>query len=139
MLKDHVRDYVTEAFRVYAAFGELSGRELRRKIVGEDRAALELCRPLLCDAAAVRKTLDLLALAGRDDIISAIRHVYFAEPSRLPSRGSFSARVVSFSMNFPASERNVYLWLREGRVLCAYLRGLSVSRSDFERYVRKYL
>ena len=134
MKKDPTRDYITEAFRAYAAYGEKSEEEARG-IMGERAGS---CEPLLSDIAAVHETLRLLRHAGRTDIVDAVRSVYFTDASHVPRRGSFSARALAFAVDYPTSERNVYLWLREARLLCAALRGLTVSEEERERYVDKY-
>ena len=116
MKKDLIRDYATEAFRLYARMGCPSSKE----IGGEGATAADL--------KAVCEVLRILALQGKEEVIAAVRAVYFVAPRQEIERGSISARVEAFAAGYPASERAVYRWLRTARNLFAKVRGLRVRR-----------
>ena len=45
-----------------------------------------------------------------------------------------TARVRRYSLTAFASERNVYLWLKEARLLFAAVRGLRIAEADANKY-----
>lgn len=112
MKKDLIRDYATEAFRLYARMGCPSPKE----IGGEGAAAADL--------RAVSEVLRILALQGKEEVIAAVRAVYFVAPRQEIERGSISARVEAFAVGFPTSVPSVYRWLRVARHLFGKVRGL---------------
>ena len=152
MTRDHIRDYATAAFRLYAAQGRPSAEALREKIFGETlrkarqretlgikgrigkpteqallaaEGALEKRAAELNDLLAVENTLFILEKQGRrHDIISAVEAVYFADAHKDLGRGDISARVRRASLFIPAGEATVYRHLRYARRLFAIERGL---------------
>ena len=112
MKKDLIRDYATEAFRLYARMGCPSLRE----IGGEGATAADL--------RAVCEVLRILALQGKEEVIAAVRAVYFVAPRNDLERGDISARVSAFAVGYPASIRSVYTWLGIARELFGRIRGL---------------
>lgn len=116
MKKDLIRDYATEAFRLYARMGCPSLRE----IGGEGATAADL--------RAVCEVLRILALQGKEEVIAAVRAVYFVAPRQEIERGSISARVEAFAVGLPAAPSTVYRWLRTARDLFGKVRGLRQKR-----------
>jgi hypothetical protein len=112
MKKDLIRDYATEAFRLYARMGCPAERE----IGGEGATAADL--------KAVCEVLHILALQGKEEVIAAVRAVYFVAPRQEIERGSISARVEAFAVGLPAAPSSVYRWLRTARDLFGKVRGL---------------
>ena len=112
MKKDLIRDYATEAFRLYARMGCPAERE----IGGEGATAADL--------KAVCEVLRILALQGKEEVIAAVRAVYFVAPRQEIERGSISARVEAIAAGYPVSTRMVYRWLRVARDLFGRVRGL---------------
>ena len=112
MKKDLIRDYATEAFRLYARMGCPSLKE----IGGEGATAADL--------RAVCEVLRLLSLQGQEEVIAAVRAVYFVAPRQEIERGSISARVEAFAVEYPTSVPSVYRWLRVARHLFGKVRGL---------------
>lgn len=148
MKKDSIRDYATEAFRFYASCGCLSSEQIKQKLRDEiyeaskreichsaisslpsDKTAnavmraedeMEYYKAELLDILAVERTLSRLTPPMK----KAVEMVYFVRPSQALSRGELSGRVHQAEMAIPASERNVYYWLREARRIFAEERGL---------------
>ena len=112
MKKDFARDYIVEAFRLYAR---------TCSTITEDNPT-----PALLDIMAVQQTLAQLQQSRKQYIVQAIEAIYFPAPSVPLHKGDISARVIRFCYEYHASERSVYLWLREARHLCATKRGLRI-------------
>lgn len=151
MKKDFTRDYVTEAFRLYAMLGKPTYEQARQKIYEEelnkisstvppDEAVIYAERsadkqtPYLLDIMAVDKTIELLALGGKTHIIEAVKAVYFAYPQQPIRKGDISERVLRYSLQCPTDERTVYRWLKEARLLCAAVRGLRIAEADEKKF-----
>ena len=151
MRKDNIRDYSTEAFRFYAACGRLTAAELEEKVRQEiytkskreflhnggphspsdatayavmqaEDAVAEMQAEFL-DILAVERTLVQLDEAQR----KAVEIVYFTKPDQELEKGEISRRVHQAEMEIPASERNIYLWLRHVRRIFAKERGLRIK------------
>ena len=142
MKKDYTRDYITEAYRLYAAMGQPKYDDVKRDIynnalmdnsidpaaaVARAEKAVETATPMLLDLLAVETAISLLERGGKSYIIKAIKAVYFAAPSSPLRKGDISNRVHRLSIDMPASERSIYQWLREARLLCASIRGLRID------------
>lgn len=142
MKKDYTRDYITEAYRLYAAMGQPRHDDIKRDIynnalmdnntnpsaaVAHAEKAVELATPMLLDLLAVERTISLLERGDKSYIIKAIKAVYFVSPSSPLRKGDISNRVHRLSIDMPASERSIYQWLREARLLCASIRGLRID------------
>ena len=112
MKKDLIRDYATEAFRLYARMGCPALGE----IDAEEATAADL--------RAVSEVLRILSLQGKEEVIAAVRAVYFVAPRQEIERGSISARVEAFAVGYPVSTRMAYRWLRVARDLFGRVRGL---------------
>lgn len=150
MKKDFTRDYVTEAFRLYAAMGMPTYEQARADIYGAALLKNNLCdpqaavakaelavakkEPLLLDLLAVDKTINLLERGEKHYIVSAVKEIYFTSPQQPLRKGNISGRVRKFSLQCPTDERTVYRWLREARLLCAAIRGLRISEADENKY-----
>lgn len=81
----------------------------------------------LLDALAAAQTVEALKKCGKEHIISAIVSVYLTSPRKKLAKGDISDRIRRFAASLPSDERSVYRWLKEGRRLCASMRGLRVS------------
>ena len=142
MKKDYTRDYITEAYRLYAAMGQPKYDNVKRDIynnalmdnsidpaaaVARAEKAVETATPMLLDLLAVETAISLLERGGKSYIIKAIKAVYFVAPSSPLRKGDISNRVHRLSIDMPASERSIYQWLREARLLCASIRGLRID------------
>jgi hypothetical protein len=145
MIKDHVRDYATDAFRYFAYLGQPHKEDLENKYYEE---ALEqyqrthekgcgISKPTeqaimyaegclrdkqaeLWDILAVEKTLMQLHREERQ----AVEIVYFQHAQRQIKRGEIRDRVIEASLNVPAGERTIYRYLYKARMIFAYERGL---------------
>lgn len=150
MKKDFTRDYTTEVFRAYAAAGEPTYEEMRKRIYEEELSkrssldpaiaisqaeiATEKQTPYLLDIMAAEKTIELLERGEKPQIIAATKAVYFTRPLQPLRRGDISDRVRRFSISYPADERTVYRWLKEARLLCAAVRGLRITDADIKKF-----
>ena len=117
MRKDNIRDYATAAFREYARMGCPS-----LELISCERDVA-----LVADLRAVEECLRILSLEDREYIVDAVRAVYFASPGVPLRKGDIGARVAAFARVCPASEREVYRWLKRARVRFAAVRGLRVK------------
>jgi len=141
MKKDHLRDYCTEAFRFYAKSG---GRNTFLKTIENDIVKSKgngVCKPTeaalirqeqiiaehaaeLADIEAVSKVLVSLDMCNHRDMIRAIEIVYFADCWRDLEKGDISTRVHKAELIIPASEKTIYRWLKQARIMLAKERGL---------------
>ena len=108
--KEESRDYITAAFRYYAA---VKAGKAEVKTIPEEE-----------DFDAVQKPLELLARGGRRYIVDAVKAVYFVDCQKPISKHTIALRVRRFAITMPADERTVYRWLREARRICMGIRGL---------------
>lgn len=150
MEKDFTKQYITEAFRLFARLGcppyerareivyqqELNKRsECRPDIaVVQAERAVEKQTPTLLDILAVEETISILEKGEKSNIVSAVKAVYFVNPQQPLRRGDISNRVRRFAITYPADERTVYRWLKEARLLCAAIRGLRISDADERKF-----
>jgi len=108
--KDLIRDHATEAFRLYARMRCPTIEE----IGGEGATAADL--------RAVCEVLRILSLQGKEEVIAAVRAVYFTAADREIERGDISARVKIFAVRYSASVRAVWFWLKTARDLFGKIR-----------------
>lgn len=150
MKKEHTRDYVTEAFRLYAAMGQPTYERAKADIynaelakhsgnnpsvaIAQAEAAVNNNAPMLLDILAAERTMDLLERGDKEYIVEAVKAVYFVRPTAPLRRGDISKRVRYHSLNYPADERTIYRWLKEARLLYAAIRGLRIAGVDIEKY-----
>ena len=147
MKKEHTRDYITEAFRLYAAMGKPTYEQVKADIYNAELAkhsgdnpsvavaraetAVNNNAPMLLDILAVERTMELLERGEKGHIVQAVKAVYFVRPTMPIRRGAISERVRHFAITFPVSEKQVYAWLKEARYLCAAIRGLRISNTKY--------
>lgn len=150
MKKEATRDYVIEIFRRYAAAGYPTYEQEKERIY---REALGACPNLngeaavehaeaavannftyISDIAAAEATFKLLSVGNQDTTAKAVKAVYCAAPLRPLRRGDISNRVTRFAVTCYASEPQIYRRLKYARLLCAALRGLSISDHDRKLY-----
>ena len=140
-MKDHIRDYSTEAFRFYARWGN---REIyinnllldlqKNKAVGigsPTEAALMHKEMIMREYAAEIADLDaaekVLRICG-PDINKALNYVYFDEPDKELQWGDIKRRVHQAEIYIPASESSIYRWLKKARKMFAEERGLRTKK-----------
>lgn len=148
-MKDYLRDYTVAAFRFYALNGN-SAEEYKKKIytkaleeqsknegncgiseptesaVIAAQRAVRLRIAEIRDMEAVEKVIEELDVNRGHDIIQAIKYVYFNNPEN--SKEDIKAKVRTAESFIPASERSIYIWLRQARDLFAVERGLRVDK-----------
>ena len=150
MKKDFTRDYVTEAFRLYAAMGQPTYERAKADIynaelakhsgnnpsvaIAQAEAAVNNNAPMLLDILAAERTMDLLERGDKEYIVEAVKAVYFTEPNAPLCRGDISKRVRYHALSCPTDERTVYRWLKEARLLCAAVRGLRIADADMKKF-----
>lgn len=139
-MKDHIRDYSTAAFRFWARWGgkenyidNLSADLQRKRGVGAcspTEAELVKKEQLLAekfaeiaDLEAVEKVLDICE-RHYPEVRQAVEIVYLDKPFQDLEWGDIKKRVHYAEIHMPASERQVYRWLKKARMLFAEERGL---------------
>lgn len=148
-MKDHIRDYATNAFRFYAKLGmsteqykeqirkealeTITKREGSPKSGGSPTEAMlmnaekevQVHIAEIMDLEAVEKTL--AEFKSKSSICEKlIKEVYFTEPDKELQKGDISKRVVKAALDFNLSERSIYYELKKARTLFAYNRGLKL-------------
>ncbi|KOF56802.1 hypothetical protein AGR56_09050 [Clostridium sp. DMHC 10] len=150
-MKDHIRDYATEAFRFYASV-RMTADQYKKMIYDETlenykkkemNCSFNISKPVeaaimaaekevdkriaeIRDLEAVEMTLAELGAMHRWDIVQAIKIVYFKEPEEEIEKGEIQNRVHTAELEVPASERSIYYYLRKARKLFAEKRGLRI-------------
>lgn len=153
MQKDHLRDYATNAFRVYAAAGCPTYDQMRKCILDDIMRSSTECsavckgpsRPTeamiiaaderldraagkLADIMAVIRTVEQLKqYRDGEAMLRCLKTVYFTHPFRFPEKGEISSRVRSAAEREHVDDRTVYRWLSEARKLFSVERGLNIS------------
>lgn len=145
MIKDHIRDYATEAFRTYASLGKPTHDDLRehyfKKAMSEYQKGHEkgpnVSKPTenqviyaesrlqekmaeLLDVLAVEKAMVQL----HEDEKRAVELVYFQHPRRDLKRNEISERVTNASTELYCDIRTIYRYLKKARMIFAYERNL---------------
>lgn len=145
MKKEAYRDYATEAFRTWAAWGRPSYDDaveriragaIKRagsidpaKVIAFADAEVERRSALLCDMLACEKCFELLS-EQKKCVSEAVMEIYMSEPNRNLRRNEITCRVLRFAIEHSVSERLVYNWLKEARDLFAGLRGLRIDDGE---------
>ena len=144
--KDHLRDYCTEAFRFYARWGSRDAyikaliADLQRQKSGVNfsgvnfsgagsptEAALIRKEQVLREKAAEIADIDAAQMVMNvceREVRMAVEMVYLDKPYEQLEWGDIKMRVHKASLMIPASERNVYRYLRRARMVFAEERGL---------------
>lgn len=120
MKKDTTRDYITEAFRFYSSCKMPDVEAIRNLRTKFSKGAI-------LDLLAVDETLKDLNARGKEDIIEALKAVYFINPEQKLKKNEITERVVSFSRNNYIDSSTVWRQLRYARHLCANYRGLNTG------------
>lgn len=144
MTKDNIRDYATSAFRFYAKNGNKKDylsklqkdiqHEKGNGICNPTEAALISKETILqtkaaefADIEAVERTVYQLGLSTNGTAIcKAIEYVYFKDCWKDIEKGDIQLRVHYAEIHIPASERQIYYWLRKARMTFANERGLRI-------------
>lgn len=149
--EDDCRRYAIAAFRLYALCGQPTYEDLKSLVfenaVKRGRNSLAWIRsgisnsteqatiqaerlmekksPILEDLRAVEQAiLQIGRKKNGSDILKALDMIYFLEPGVKMDKGEMARRVVVASLNIPASERQIYYWLKEARLEFCRQRGL---------------
>ena len=160
MKKDNIRDYATEAFRLYAALGKPSYDDIKEKIyqyaLREERKAevkgggiskpteqslinaqraVDEFEATLSDILAVENTLKMLSLRDNGmEIKKAVEIVYFTEPKRPIRKNEISERVHMAEIAIPTTEPTVYRYLKIARNIFGIERKLRNCKVDSSRF-----
>lgn len=139
-MRDHTRDYCFAAFRFWARWGgkenfvnqKLADLRLQKGTgicsstesiaVKRDQIMREL-QAEIDDLEAVEKVVNACR-QNYPEIWQALNTVYFYKPYEDFDWGEIVQQVHFASLQIPASERQVYRWLRQARMLFAEERGL---------------
>lgn len=122
--------YERERNRIYhEALTVFSGSDVEMAVIYAN-TAVENSSSYLADIEAADGTFRLLSAGNQFMILKAVKAVYCASPRSTLHRGDITNRVTRFAVTCPASEAQVYRWLKYARLLCAALRGLSISERD---------
>lgn len=143
------RDEATHAFVRYASLGKPTREEYERRIredcyrrlatmnpqfiVNKANAEVSTREPLLKDIDAVNYVINTLIEQKKEYIIDAMKAVYFADTTGKLSSGTIKYRVRRFAIDYPASERTVYRWLKAARLLYAIAKGIDIGKFENER------
>lgn len=120
MKKSNIRDYAVEAFRYYARVEK--NKDL--KLPSDTR----LASGCMLDIMAVEKTLRMLKNSREgNEVIRALKTVYFTMPERGFKRGEISGRVSLASNEINVAEPTIYRFLNKAITLFAQNRGLRIS------------
>lgn len=121
MKKSNIRDYAVSAFRYY----EATKRKQGEIILPEDSRLAGGC---ILDLIAVEKTLRMLESSREgQEVINAIKKVYFTMPERDFKKREISDRVCLVSNELHVAEPTVYRLLNRGITAFARNRGLRIS------------
>jgi hypothetical protein len=142
MSKEFSRDYATAAFRFYAKTGgpekyiaDLIADTQRQKgpgVTSPTESALMVKERILAERAAeladleaVDRTMHIISmLEGGKEVRQAVEIVYFKKCWAEIQKGDIRGRVHEAELMIPASERQVYYWLKKARIIFAEERGL---------------
>jgi len=141
--KEFFGDYASHAFVRFAYLGRPTAEEYAERIRKEalrDMAyadpqdalqvaekAVERVKGRLDDIAAVNAVLTALEREGKQHVIDAVAAVYFVNPQGKPRHGALQSRLRRFAIDYPASDRTVYKWLKCARLLFALHRNLDTD------------
>lgn len=119
MRKDNTRDYVVSIFRFYSSMGKPNKKQI-------NDLKEQLSTAAILDLMAVENTLCILKKRGYEDIIAAVKEIYFVEPERALRKNEISDRVTRFSMNRYIAIPTIYRLLYKARRICAEQRNLNI-------------
>ena len=159
MKKDSARDYIIEAFRLYARLGEPEIEKVREQVyiyAITNRRPRELCsggghisKPTetsvinadkmmrhytgeLLDIEAAGKTIKTLQKKDRGyDAAQVLRDVYFKNAHLPLKKADIQSRVTNSSIKNHISESTAYRILRSAREIFAYHRGLTLPNDTY--------
>ena len=121
MKKTNIRDYAVSAFRYYGSME----KNKKSVVFPENNRLASGC---ILDIMAVEKTLrSLKSSADGEEMLNALKLVYFTMPERDFKRGEISDRVRLTSEKIHVSEPTVYRLLGGAMVKFAENRGLRIS------------
>ena len=139
-MKDHVRDYATAAFRFHVRWGGKDNyvnnllADLQRQkgsghyspteseLIKREQLLAEKFAEI-ADLEAVEKVLEICE-RHYPEVYKAVTEVYLWKPFEDLEWGDIKRRVHHAEIHIPASERQIYYWLKKARALFAEERGL---------------
>jgi len=142
-MKDHVRDYATAAFRFWAKWqgrenyvdyllqdlqtqkSSGTGSPTEAALVHKERIIRER-HAEIADLDAVEMVIDLCQ-RHYPYIYRAVEIVYLRAPDKPLEWGDIKSRVHDAELTIPASQRQIYYWLKKARLLFAEERGLRIG------------
>lgn len=121
MTENDTRQEIIRVFRRYEGLG--LAREGLDPVHAYKRIEV-LCasRRSRLDMLALYDTLRVLYLTGEDDVLCAIKEVYFGEPRRRITASVISDRVLRCALSHYCDERTVYRRLKKARELYEKIR-----------------
>jgi len=139
-LKDHIRDYATAAFRFYARWQGKDNYirclvdDLQRQkgsgLISPTEAAvihkeqvIETYKAEIADLEAVEGVIKICE-RHYTDVLRTVKMIYFVAPDKTLKWGDIVNRVHDAELTIPASDRQIYRWLKQARTLFAEERGL---------------
>ncbi len=147
--EDNTKRYVISAFRLYSQLGRPTGKILsdslyhalyeKNKIIckyvniqdaddliNENIGKMMLeYKAIIDDVDSVGRTLFIAnSKINGVEILKSLEYVYFKDPGKKLKKGDIARRVTQASLKIPASERQIYYWLKEARVIFCKERGL---------------
>lgn len=121
MKKSNIRDYGVSAFRFYA----LLSKNKKATVFPENSRLKSGC---ILDIIAVEKTFKMLeSLPEGEEIIRAVKIVYFTMPEKNLKKGEISDRVQRAATELHIGEATVYRFLNKALIFFAQSRGLRIS------------
>lgn len=121
MKKSNIRDYGVSAFRYYA----MMEKNKRAAVLPENSRLKSGC---ILDILAVQSTVEELKTTEEgQEILKALKTVYFTMPERDFKKGEISDRVNKAAEEIHAAEATVYRFLNRALVIFAQKRGLRIS------------
>jgi len=145
--KDHIRDYATEAFRLYKRENGLKGYANKLKSLADAKEKASGCSGVskptesavihleklieeraseIADLQAVENVLYMLGINDKPDISKAIEYVYFVDADKPILKGDIQDRVQQLELKEYINVRTAYRALKYARNLFAVERGLRI-------------
>ena len=121
MKKSNIRDYGVSAFRYYA----MIEKNKSSAVFPENSRLKSGC---ILDILAVQNTIEMLKKTDEgQEILTALKTVYFTMPERSFKKGEISDRVNKAAEEIHAAEATIYRFLNRALIIFAENRGLRIS------------
>ena len=148
MSRDYLRDYSTEAFKLYAKNGSLEKykEKLYEEIIASEGKGTGISNPTeaqlikkekilidkkasLDDMEAVEKTLKEFSVSNPFTVM-IISEVYFIRPNEEQYKGYIQDRVIAAAIKLNVDTRTIYRHLKNARTVFSINRGLRVESEE---------